>query len=112
MRNHGSGSLTWRTGAMCLIWLSMLLQDGYAQLGPPPNITVQPTDITVPIGRKAQFLVQVTPSITLLNYQWRFNGTNIAGASGLTLASKFTYLVNNAQPADSGFYSLQIGNAS
>jgi hypothetical protein len=50
----------------------------------PPQITSQPTNQTVPVGGSATFQVvaQGTPP---LGYQWRFNGTNLAGATNVSL---------------------------
>jgi hypothetical protein len=40
-----------------------------------------------------------------LSYQWRFNGVDIAGATGATL------LVSSARPTDAGGYSVVVTNA-
>ena len=45
------------------------------------NITVQPQNQTVLAGTNASFTVTAT-GLAPLNYQWRFNGTNLASASG------------------------------
>ena len=37
-----------------------------------------------------------------LTYQWRFNGTNIAGATTGTLA------ITNAQPSNTGYYDVLV----
>ncbi len=69
-----------------------------------PLITVQPAGQTVHLGEPAVSfsVVAVGPS---LYYQWRFNGTNIAGAtaSSLTLA--------NVPYSRGGIYSVFLTNA-
>jgi uncharacterized repeat protein (TIGR02543 family) len=73
----------------------------------PPSITLQPQPATqsVNVGQSATFTVTATGTPSP-NYQWRFNGTNIAGAS----ASSYTR--NNAQPADAGSYSVLVTNVA
>ena len=70
----------------------------------PPVISAQPTNQMVLQGSNATF--RVTASGTSpLTYQWRRQGTNIAGAT----ASSYTK--TNAQPADAGSYSVGITNS-
>jgi hypothetical protein len=71
----------------------------------PPAITTQPQPQTVNQGGTAAFSVSATGT-TPLNYQWKFNGTNIGGAT----ASSYTR--NNAQPADAGSYSVVVTNVA
>lgn len=70
----------------------------------PPSITGHPQSLTVIQGSNATFTVSATGST--LAYQWRFNGTNISGAT----ASSFTR--TNAQPADAGVYSVIVSNSA
>ncbi|HEV2208313.1 MAG TPA: M6 family metalloprotease domain-containing protein [Verrucomicrobiae bacterium] len=69
-----------------------------------PFITVQPSDRFVTAATPAVFAV-VAGGTPALNYQWRFNGRDIGGATNrvLTLASP--------TPADAGLYSVLIANA-
>jgi len=69
----------------------------------PPVITAPPQGQTVIVGNSAAFTVTATGT-TPLAYQWRLNGTNIAGAtsSGYTRA--------NVQPADTGNYTVVVTN--
>src|SRR5476649_424099 len=50
-----------------------------------PTITIQPADQTVVVGQPAMFAVTATGAAPL-TYQWRKNGTEIAGAT----AASFT----------------------
>lgn len=69
----------------------------------PPTITNQPVSKIVNQGANATFTVGVTGA-TPLSYQWRFEGTNLAGA---TLSS---YTRPNCQPAHEGDYEVVITN--
>jgi hypothetical protein len=64
----------------------------------PPTILVQPQGRTVTAGSNVTFAVTAAGT-TPLQYQWRFNDTDIAGANGST------YTVTNAQAANAGNYS-------
>ena len=71
----------------------------------PATITTQPLGQLVDQGSNATFTVVAggTPPFT---YQWRFNGTNLAGATAATLT------VPNVQPEQAGNYSVIVGNAA
>lgn len=71
----------------------------------PPYITAQPTGTNAVTGDNVNFSV-TAGGTTALAYQWRLNGTNIAGATG----SSFTRL--NAQAVHAGNYSVVITNGS
>ena len=70
-----------------------------------PAITAQPQSLTVTQGMNATFSVTASGSGPL-GYQWRFNGTNVAGAT----ASSYTR--NSAQAADAGNYSVAVSNVA
>lgn len=71
----------------------------------PPAITVQPASVTVTAGATATFNVIATGSATLA-YQWRRNGTNIAGATSAG------YITPATTPADDGAqFSVVVSNA-
>jgi enediyne biosynthesis protein E4 len=74
-----------------------------ALLTGPPAITLQPASINVRPGSNVLLQVAAT-GISPLNYQWRFNGTNLLEATNTTL------LVTNAQLAQSGTYHAVVGN--
>src|SRR5882724_115632 len=69
----------------------------------PPVITNQPQSHSVVVGSAVNFSVGVN-SATSPNYQWRFNGANIAGAT----ATNYTIL--NVQPVNAGNYSVAVTN--
>ncbi|HZQ46818.1 MAG TPA: immunoglobulin domain-containing protein, partial [Verrucomicrobiae bacterium] len=69
----------------------------------PPSITTQPASQTVPVAGSATFNVVATGDPTL-NYQWRFNGTNLSGATTTSLN------VTNVQLANEGNYSVVVTN--
>jgi MYXO-CTERM domain-containing protein len=67
----------------------------------PPSITTQPVGQAV-FANQALAL-SVTASGASLSYQWRLNGTAIAGATSATYAK-------TAAPADAGSYDVVISN--
>lgn len=69
----------------------------------PPVIISQPLATAVKITSNATFTVTATgtPAPT---YQWRFNGTNIPGATAATFTR------TNVQYAQAGNYSVAVGN--
>ncbi|MSU58533.1 MAG: hypothetical protein EXS35_10205 [Pedosphaera sp.] len=71
----------------------------------PPTITNQPSGKAVIQGANATFTVGVTGA-TPLSYQWRLEGTNIAGAT------QSSYTRSNAQPNHEGDYSVVITNVA
>lgn len=76
----------------------------------PPNITVHPADRLIyikPDSRAAPvtnvtFTVLATSGNSAVSYQWRFNGTNIDGATSTSLT------VTNIQLASEGFYDCAV----
>ena len=89
--------------AACLVscWLCLLVT---VVAGPPPVITVQPTNQTVQVGGNATFAVQAT-SGTTLTYQWYFQTNAIPGATGSS------YTVTHAQLTHAGAYYATVMNA-
>ncbi len=69
----------------------------------PPYLTAEPQARTVTQGSNAAFSVTADGTAPL-GYQWRFNGTNLTGAS----ASAYT--VTNALPTQAGSYSVVVTN--
>jgi pectate lyase len=69
-----------------------------------PSITSQPASQTVAVGGTASFSVTATGTATL-TYQWRFNGSNISGATSST------YSLSNVQTANAGSYTVVVSNS-
>ncbi len=69
----------------------------------PPTITLQPISLTNLVGTTASFAVMATGSLPL-DYQWNFNGTNINGATNLTLT------LGNVQTNQAGNYAVLVTN--
>ncbi len=68
-----------------------------------PCVSTQPRGLTTPPGTTASF--QITASGTPpLNYQWQFNGTNIPGATNISIT------LSNLQPANAGNYVAVVSN--
>lgn len=71
----------------------------------PPTITVQPGNQTVNAGQITKFTLTATGTAPLA-YQWRKNGVNIPGATGLV------YTTPVLVPADNGsLFSVVVSNA-
>ena len=70
-----------------------------------PVILTQPQNQTVPIGSNVMFAV-FAGGTTPLRYQWRFNGTNIAGATRTSLS------ISNLLTANAGNYSVVVTNSA
>jgi hypothetical protein len=68
-----------------------------------PAITTQPQDQNVNQTSDAVFSVVATGTPAPA-YQWRFNGTNIAGATDTS------FTVADAQPTNAGSYSVVVSN--
>jgi hypothetical protein len=68
----------------------------------PPVITVQPQGQTNLAGSNVTFSVTATGGA--LSYQWKLNGSPIAGATSSTLS------LTNIQPANSGTYTVMVTN--
>ncbi len=71
----------------------------------PPFITAQPLGLAVKSGSNVTFTVTAGGTAPLA-YQWRFNGTNIAGATSTTL------LRSSVQASDAGNYSVVVTNVA
>jgi hypothetical protein len=64
-----------------------------------------PTNQSVTIGSNATFSAAAAGSVPL-SYQWRFNGSNILGATSSTL------VLTNVQIRQAGFYSVSVTNST
>jgi hypothetical protein len=69
----------------------------------PPAITTEPTNLTVVPGSNAAFRISAT-GVAPLRYQWRFNGTNLAGATNPV------FTLGNPQATSEGYYSAVVTN--
>jgi hypothetical protein len=71
--------------------------------GSAPVITAQPNSQTVAVNGNASFTVTAVGAAPL-NYQWEYNGNDLAGATNATLS------LTNVQYSQSGGYSVLIAN--
>jgi hypothetical protein len=69
------------------------------------TITQQPQSQTPPTGSKVTLTVQATGNGPL-TFQWRLNGVNIPGAKSPS------FIITSFQPADSGDYSVAVGDST
>lgn len=70
----------------------------------PPNINQHPNSQTVTVGANVTFNVNASGT-NPKTYQWRFNGTNIPGATSQS------YTITNVQLNHAGGYSVVVSNA-
>jgi poly(3-hydroxybutyrate) depolymerase len=70
----------------------------------PPFVSLQPQSRTVNEGDAVALTVAVNPAAASPRYQWRLNGTNIAGATAASLT------LTNVQVSAAGSYSVRITN--
>ena len=96
----------WRQKTLiCLSLFSVFVSTISEAAGPPPVITVQPLDITVPDKGTAIFTV-VAVSATTLSYQWYLDGGSIKKANSRVLT------LSKVKAGDAGDYTVKVSNAS
>src|SRR6185503_18170836 len=71
----------------------------------PPSFLQEPSSVTVVQGQSATFNASASGTAPL-NYQWQFNGQNIANATGTS------YSLTNVQVANVGNYRIKVSNSS
>ena len=71
--------------------------------GTPPTITVNPVTTTVWVGSNVTFTAGAG-SVVTASYTWKFNGTNISGATTTS------YTITNAQLTNAGSYTFRATN--
>ncbi|HWN94586.1 MAG TPA: immunoglobulin domain-containing protein [Methylomirabilota bacterium] len=70
-----------------------------------PSIIAQPTNRIVNAGANAAFSISTTGPMPQ-NFQWRFDGSNLVGATNSLL------LLTNVSPTQAGNYSVVVSNAA
>jgi len=71
--------------------------------GHSPSITSQHQSQTAVAGTTINFTVAATGTAPL-SYQWKFNGSNLSGATDTSLT------LSNVQPSQAGTYSVRVSN--
>jgi uncharacterized repeat protein (TIGR03803 family) len=75
----------------------------------PPQITSQPANQTVYAGANVVMSVAVSGSQPMF-YQWQQHGTNVVNGGNVSGATSRTLTFSNATLANSGTYSVVVGN--
>jgi hypothetical protein len=73
-------------------------------------ITTQPQGQIVNAGQTVTLSVVATGTPPPTSYQWRKGATNLTDGGSISGATTFTLTIANAQPADTGAYSVLVGN--
>lgn len=103
------------TGLVLLVFFAVQAR---AQLGTPPIILIQPSDVSVQQGNTVLISAMVSPSLTPQNFYWFFNGQPIAtnaditvsNATNLALDIVSALVIKNVSATNAGIYSLRITN--
>lgn len=103
------------TGLVLLVFFAIQAR---AQLGTPPIILIQPSDVSVQQGHTALISATVSPSLTPQNYYWFFNGQPVATNADITVSNTFNLaldivsalVIKNVSATNAGIYSLRITN--
>ena len=102
LTNLAAGTYYWSVQAVDHAWAGSAFAAEKTFTLAAPGITVQPASQIIFFGNTLN--LSVTASGSNLNYQWQFNGTNLPGATGTTLA------VTNMNAALAGNYQVVINN--
>lgn len=101
----GSASMSWTAGSGSRMAHSVaVFAPVSGSTGTAPAITTQPTSQTVTVGSSVTFTVAASGT-TPLSYQWRFNGSNISGATSAS------YTITNVRTSNAGSYSAVVTNS-
>lgn len=93
-----------RVLSAALLWLACWTLCATASAEDSPVVVAQPTNLSAPVGVDIALRVEATGS-NPLSYQWLFEGTNIAGATGNTL------ILTNINPSATGLYAVLVTNS-
>lgn len=74
-----------------------------------PIITNHPNDRIVDIGSSVKFTVDAGGSPPI-EYQWRFNGTNLVDGGNVYRSLKDSLFISNALPSQAGRYAVLVSN--
>jgi GH25 family lysozyme M1 (1,4-beta-N-acetylmuramidase) len=85
-------------------FVSNMVIGGSVNITNPPTIVSPPQSLTLNLGSPASFSVSAT-GVGPLHFQWRFNQTNIAGATATN------YSIASVQLTNAGGYSVAVSNA-
>ena len=77
--------------------------------GRTPTISSQPASLEIVAGQTAEFTVTADGNPPPL-YEWRKNGTPLSDGGRISGSGKATLTIANAQPSDSGTYSVSVSN--
>jgi hypothetical protein len=101
---HKQWELLYRANSFSTAASLRTIIDRVKPAGVAPQIATQPASQTATAGGNVTLSV-IAQGSDPVSYQWRFNGTALAGATASTLA------LTNVQPAQAGEYSVVLSNS-
>lgn len=103
LTNAGPGDAGIYSALVSNAWGSATSRAARLSVMVPPVITEQPRSQTVLVGETATFSVSASGAI---NYQWRFNGSELTGGTGAVLTLK------DVAVAHAGNYDVAVSNSA
>jgi len=105
-----SGATLWGS----LIVGDLRIGDTWGYVTGAPEIITAPVSQTNQAGSTAVFVVNAVAgatNVSPLNYQWQFNGTNLADGGNITGSTRATLTISNLNLTNSGIYSVVVSNS-
>lgn len=107
-----------REAAAGLVFLAFFAFQVRAQLGTPPIVLVQPSNVSVPQGETAVISATVATSLTPQHFYWFCNGQPVVTNADVTVSNTINLalniisalVINQANSSNAGIYALRITN--
>lgn len=103
--------------AICVVFFGFLTARGYAQIGGPPIIVVQPLGVAVQNGGTAILTTTFTSVSSVKYFHWFFNDQPLSNTNATVVnvvvplvGTVSTLTISNVSPSWDGNYSVRITN--